>query len=587
MLRSTRAIALIRSLVLGSAAVTTTVVGASALLIACADDSKPGYWVDKLDDKAWRPRAIDRLSQFYEDALTKSDRDVSSPQVKSLLDQMVEPLTNIYVNEYANLDEKTREKLINLLASFKDERTEPALKMAFEEFGKRGRGGKDVKWASRAVRDMKLRSVSPAVFAAFKKTQPSTKEGAYYRDLNEALLVLADPAWSSELIPMLDQDFPTPEQRQKDPNLTSEYKDKVYQTITAAQILGETGSADAVKPLMKVILDPTKADAANEALLALTKIGKPAVDAAVALLQDKDKELAEYMQRRIQKLTGAKAPPGGTPHVNSAAVILGALGRPEAIKPVLSALEGAKEDADKVQFLTTLSMLPHTPEVKAAFVKGLDGMSADATVGGASALQALSEPATLFFDPSIANILVSKAGQLKDDKVGKSMLALAAIKLMDSSNVRAVGSLVKGLDEKENEALKKHLEKVQTGYDQASKVLAACNKDVKCYTSEATKSENQSDKTQLIAVKALYMVGIHGDQSAAAGLVDAMGSLNEGSLRYVASQVIDHHYPSGSEEIAKKLEAIVEKNKKSMDQQKASMDKPLRDALYRLRARAS
>lgn len=587
MFRSTRTIALIRSLVFGSAAVTTTVLGASSLLISCADDSKPEYWIDKLDDKAWRPRAIARLSQFYEDALTKADRDPSAPEVKGLLDEMVEPLTNIYVNEYANLDEKTRENLINLLASLKDERTEPALKVAFEEFGKRGRGGKDVKWASRAVRDMKLKSVSPAVFAAFKKTQPSTKEGAYYRDLNEALLAVADPSWSSELIAMLEQDFPSAEARKKDPNMVSEYKDKVYQTITAAQVLGETGSAAAVKPLMKVILDPAKADAANESLLALTKIGKPAVEASVALLQDKDKELAEYMQRRIQKVTGAKAPPGGTPHVSSAAVILGALGRPEAIQPVISALENAKEDADKVQFLSTLSMLPHTPQVKAAFVKGLESISADARVGGASALQALSEPATLFFDPAIANLLVSKAGELKDDKVGKSMLALAAIKIMDASNVRAVGSLVKGLEEKENDALKKHLEKVQTGYDQASKLLEACKKDVKCYTSEATKSENQGDKTQLIGVKALYMVGIHGDPSAAAGLVDVMGSLNEGSLRYVASQVIDHHYPQGSEELAKKLEAIVEKNKKSMDTEKASMDKPLRDAVYRLRARAS
>ncbi len=583
MLRSTRSLALIRSLVFGSAAVSVTVLGASSLLVACADDSKPEYWVDKLEDKAWRPRAIARLSQFFEDAMTKANKDMSAPEVKDLLDTLIEPLTNIYVNEYANLDEKTRENLINLLASFKDERAEPALKAAFEEFGKRGRGGKDVKWASRAVRDMKLKSAAPAVFAAFKKTKPSTKEGAYYRDLNEALLAIADPSWSAELIPMLEQDFPNPKDKKK-PGAVQEMRDKAYQTITAAQVLGEIGSADAVRPLIKVLLDPAKADAGNECLLALTKIGKPSVDAAVKLLKDEDKELAEYMQRRIQKVTGADKPPGGKPHVAQAALILGAIGRPEAIQPMMAAYDAAKDDADKVQFLSSLAMLPHTPEVKKKFMTELKGIGADVRVGGASALQALSEPATLFFDPAAADLLVDRAGDMKDDDVGKSLLALAAMKVMDSSNAAKVGRLVKSLPKGEG-ALEKHMEKVKKGFEQTKKVLDTCKKDTKCYLDEASKNENQSDKTQLIGMKALYMVGVYGGPGSADAIIEALPNLNEGSLRYVAGQIIDHHHPKGSEEIAKKLEAIVDANKKSMDRGKAANDKPLRDAMYRLRAR--
>lgn len=584
--RSPRIIAsLIRSLVLGSAVVSTTVVATSSL-VGCADESKPDYWIDKLDDKAWRPRAISRLSQFFEDAMTKADKDMAHPAVKTLTDQLVGPLTNMYVSEYANLDEKTREGLINLLASFKDERTEPALNAAFEEFGKRGRGGKDVKWASRAVRDMKLKGVAPAVFAAFKKTQPSTPDGAYYRDLNEALLALADPAWSAELIPMLEQDFPIPNPQKQDPALVDELRDKAYQTITAAQVLGEIGGASAVVPLIKVILDPAKRDAANEALLALTKIGKPSAEAAVKLLQDKDPELAKYHQRRIQKVSKADKPPGGTPHVQQAAIILGALGRPEAIKPMIAAIQGEKDDGVKTQLLSALAMLPHTPEVKAAFIDGFKNMDAEAKAGGASALQALSEPATLFFDSSMVDLLLARAGDLKDDDVGKSLLALAAIKLMDSSNVRAVGNLVKSLPKGEG-ALAAHMTKVKEGYEKNAKLLETCKKDVSCYIAEASKTENQSDKTQIVGVKALYMVGIYGNAGSADALIDALKSLNEGALRYVASQVIDHHHPSGSEDIAKKLDAIIEKNKNSMDRDKASNDKPLRDAVYRLRARAS
>src|SRR5690606_17137128 len=156
----------------------------------------------------------------------------------------------------------------------------------------------------------------------FKKTKPSTKEGAYYRDLNEALTAVADPSWAGELIPLLEEDFPIAAKDKKlTPEQVSDKKDKIYQTITAAQLLGELGAESAVKPLIKVILDPTKADAANECLLALTKIGKPAIDAAVKLLKDQDKELAEFQKRQIQKITHADKPPEGSPHLEAAATI--------------------------------------------------------------------------------------------------------------------------------------------------------------------------------------------------------------------------------------------------------------------------
>lgn len=587
MLRTSRVIAtLLRTLVLGSALAGIT-VGAASSLVACASENEPEYWIEKLDDKAWRPRAIERLSQFFEDAMTRGNKDFNNPDVKALLDKLVGPLTNIYVNEYANLDEKNRESLINILAGFKDQRTEPALKMAFEEFGKRGRGGKEVKWAARAVRDMKLKGTAPAVFEAFKKTKPSTKEGAYYRDLNEALLAVSDPSWAPTLLPMLEEDMPV--MKQGDPNSVNDYKDRLYQTVTAAQILGELGDASAVKPLIKVVLDPAKQDAGNEALLALTKIGKPSVDAAVKLFQSKDDELAQFQQKKLQKASGAEKPPGGTPHVATAGMILGAIGRGEAVAPVLEALAAAKEDADKVPFLTTLAMLPHTPQVKEAFVEGLKGIDTDSEYNGGNALQQLAEPATLFFDASLASVLVDRAGEIKgkDDKekLTKALLALAAVKIMDQSNMGAVGALVSGMP-KEEGALGPTIEKIKSAYDLSKKLLETCKKDAACYLTEAQKPQNQEDKTQIVGMKALYAFGQLKGPDGAGALIDALPSLQEGSLRYVVSQIIDHHNPKGNSEVAGKLDAIIAKNKDSMDTEKASNDKPLRDAVYRLRARA-
>src|SRR5690606_24793623 len=56
---------LLRSLLVGSTIFSGSVLVASTLT-ACGDESKPEYWIEKLEDKEWRPKAIERLSQFYE-----------------------------------------------------------------------------------------------------------------------------------------------------------------------------------------------------------------------------------------------------------------------------------------------------------------------------------------------------------------------------------------------------------------------------------------------------------------------------------------------------------------------------------------
>src|SRR5687767_117794 len=150
MFRSSRSIALlVRSLMLGTAA--TVLTGALVTTtIGCKDESQPEYWVEKLEDPAWRPRAIKRLEQFFEDTVTKANKDMQNADVQALLNKVADPLTKSYVDSYNDYDVKTRVSLIKLLASFRDKRTEPALKKAFEEFAKKPTGSKDdadIKWA--------------------------------------------------------------------------------------------------------------------------------------------------------------------------------------------------------------------------------------------------------------------------------------------------------------------------------------------------------------------------------------------------------------------------------------------------------
>src|SRR5258705_3204426 len=124
MLRSSRTVvSLIRSLVLGTATTTTATIMAASILVGCKDESQPDFWVEKLSDAAWKARAVKRLEQFFEDAVTKNGNDVKAAEVQKLVDLTVDPLTKTYVNDYGALDSKTRVSLIQLLASFRDKRT--------------------------------------------------------------------------------------------------------------------------------------------------------------------------------------------------------------------------------------------------------------------------------------------------------------------------------------------------------------------------------------------------------------------------------------------------------------------------------
>ena len=87
--------------------------------------------------------------------------------MQALIDKTVDPLSKCYVDDYAALDSKTRVSLIQLLASFRDKRTEPALKKAFTEFREAAprqnrpkRRPSDVKWAAKATGDLKLESLA-------------------------------------------------------------------------------------------------------------------------------------------------------------------------------------------------------------------------------------------------------------------------------------------------------------------------------------------------------------------------------------------------------------------------------------------
>src|SRR5215213_8749630 len=118
MLRNARTVApFLRALLVGAVA-STCLATASVAMIGCADENAPETWVKKLNDPLTRPPAIKRLIQFHEDAMTRANKDRNDPNVKALLDKIVEPMTKTYTD--GQLDDRTRIELIKFLADSRD-----------------------------------------------------------------------------------------------------------------------------------------------------------------------------------------------------------------------------------------------------------------------------------------------------------------------------------------------------------------------------------------------------------------------------------------------------------------------------------
>jgi hypothetical protein len=583
-MRTSRAVlSLIRSLLLGSGLTATILV--SPALVGCKDEGQPEYWVEKLDDGSWRARAVTRLAQFFEDTLTRKNGDMKAPEVQELIGKTVEPLTKLYAEGYDNLDNKTRVALIKLLADYRDKRTEPALKKAFEAFAKlpkTSRDETDIKWAARANEDLKLDSLSMPMLEAFSKLKTSSMLGGVaYRDLTEAMIAQPpNKAWVGPLIKMIEVQVTPP--NDKDKTSFDDWKDQIVWQDTAAKVLGNIGDPQAVEPLIRVLLDPTKGmkeftTVQNTALLALVKIGKPAADAAGKLLKSDYEPLQTFVLRRVREVTGSDEK--GKPWVLTGALILGAIGRQDSIPVMIEALKGDADASTKAFIARELANMPATAESKEAFKETFLATPLDATVQGANAIELLTDAAARFADASFATWLVEAAGTLKGDaddrKAAQASMSVAALKLVKPADLGVVKAAVNRYG---SDIEKGALKQVET-------VLASCKEDVDCYLGVLKNPDTQKRENQFQGIKAGYMIAILGDEQATAKIVESLGNITNAGLRHVAAQAIDKLSPKGSKAIATKLDAIIATNAKSPDRDKAQGDTSLKQVMYRLNAR--
>ena len=565
---------------------------ATGSLAGCADENDPATHVKKLSDPATRPQSVARLIQFFDDAMSRDKGDRKGPTVTPLLETIIGPLNETCLN--GDLDERTNAKLVKFISDARDPRGGDCLIKALKDFKpERKETETSVRWAARAIGPMKLKTASTPLIDVFVKLRVSKlkQEPELYRDVSDAMVELADPAWEPQLIEKLSH----PINDRKD---VGNLKDEIVWQTTSALLLGNLKSTAAVKPLIKVVLSPNKADIGATAVNALIKIGKPAVAPTIALLRSEDKELMEYSKGENLKANAgadgkvpdAAAKAAEKAHVGTAAIILASLGREDGSAALLDTMDKG-DDLARAIIARELPKLPKTDATLKAFQAAYEKTPTSLSIPPSSgARESMIESSSDFFDASIVPWVVKTAVDLKGEADSIDPIRASSfqtvLKLMKADQVAEAEKLnsikADGPDGKPS-TLGKAYEKE---YKITTDMLKACGDKVDCYFGKLLEPAAQEEKTQFQGMKALYMIGVLGGPEVRQKLIDTLPKLNNAALRFITGKIIDQHSPKGDTALAAALQKIVDDGEATKDPLKIQGNNSFKTVIYRLNAKA-
>ena len=530
------------------ALVAPVVLVSSAAVVACADENDPKTWAKRLDDPAQRVPAIKRLDAFFNDAMSAATtpNKHEDPKVKGILDDSVEPLTKTYIA--GGLDEKTRKDLMKLLGDMADVRAPPAYAKAFKDY-EPGKNDEDVKYAAQGTTSLaKAGPISDqglvdALWDCFAKFRPSqAKSINLVKDLQNAVMTVKSPTYGAKAVEKLAAPVTDP----KDPK---EGMDQIqFWQLTAARLIGELKFTPGVKPLVRVLMTPTKGDLIFPVRLALTRMPKESEPVLISALKGTDPDLASL---------AAKYPENAW--IPRVAEPLAYISRPAGRDAILDALDKADNDSNRTILATELTHFPTDPKNTKAYVDAYNKVpptAAIALLGGGNGHAIIAQSAANFFDPSLTDWLLKENAAAKGEAADALQPAAlqAAIKLMTNTSEKAVGDAVGKIS---GQAIEKDM------FKSASAVLDKCKQDAACYVAVLdTPVPSTPPAAKMGHVKAAWMAGIYGNAQTKNDIVAKVDKVKDGSVRLAMVEAIDHLSPQGDAANADKLEAIVDNDKK-------------------------
>lgn len=580
MLRTVRKITpLVRALVLGTAGI-VSVTAASSVILGCEDESKPEYYIKRLEDPAVRPAAVKRLVQFFEDAMTRADKNREDPNVKALLEKIVPPLAKAYVA--GGLEDSTRFEILKLLADSRDVRAKEAWVKALKDF-QANVSEDEAKNAARAIAKTGVRDADAldAIVQVFIKLQAGSEKGSVvWKDYMESMQEISSPTWEPQLLERLNRPMEIPDKDKDKDNkdkITS-YRNEQFWQVTSSEILGTIKSAKAVKPLFKCIVNPSKADVAASAVMALVKIGQPAMPMLSDALLGKDTEINEWAKGAVKTNPEAAV-------IRSAALVIGTVGRADGAKPLMDALVAAKDDPTRAIIARELSKVPTSPESLKAYMDVLMKMpvSVDLPTGEVAAAM-LTETVDAFYDASVVDQLIKRGKDAKgsddDKRTIRDSTIVALIHLMKADQVAAVEKAINEWAPKPDE---NKLEK--EAFAKSKNTVTACGDKLECYLAKIEEPALQEQKDQVAAIKAAYMLGILGNDGTRNEMIKRLPKIKNAAIKFSVAKAIDHLTPKGDKAAADAIKKVIDDNKQKGDQNVIMGDAPLRQIMARIVAR--
>jgi hypothetical protein len=556
------------------------VVGTSAaaiLLVACDDDNDPKTWVKRLDDPAQRANAIKRLTQFYEDGMTKASNNASSPEIKALLDTIVEPLAKTYTA--GGLDDKTRTDLMKSLAEMHDPRAQPAIAKALKDF-EPGKTDDETRVACESINFMSKAGVKLDqtvidelwnVFARFQISKTNSER--LYHAIQDAVLQVKDPSYADKAIDKLKGVVPP------NPSVDIQKDQLMWWQLTSVRLLSELQSTKAVKPLIVALLTATKTPTLGATIqFALLKMAKTAEPELIKALNQGDPDYVTAEKTWGEEKTW----------VGVIAEVLAVIGRAPGRDAILTLLPTVTDDTSRTELAQALTQMPNDPRVEPAFLdayKKLTWDASDALLGALKPRIALAQQSAKFYDPKLLDWLLKETKGAPDYSARIIQLEAEA-KLMTPDRKDDVSAALANL-KKETPA--DGFAKVQQMYDSITSALDKCKADVNCYMGVLDEPIPSVPPTSYYKqVKATWMTVIYGSANAAGTRGQLLGKLDKvknPGARIALCEAIDELAPQGDTAAADAIDKIVAADVKSGDKELVSTDNAVAQVAWRLRVR--
>jgi hypothetical protein len=547
----------------------------AAALVACDDENDPKTWVKRLDDPAQRANAIKRLTQFYEDTMTKASNNASAPEVKSLLDVIVEPMTKQYMA--GGLDEKTRVDLMKFLSETHDPRTQPALAKALKDFemGKTDDEGRVscMSIMAMAKAGVKLdQSVIDELWNMFSKFKLSKAQSErLYHAVHDSILAVNDKSYGDKAIEKLAAPVTSDVDSQKD--------QLMWWQLTSVQLLSEQRYPKAAKPLIVALLTPTKTSTLGATIqFALLKMAKDAEPELIKALTGQDPDYVKA-QEGFEDKAG----------LGVVANVLAQLGRPAGRDALLRVLPTADTDTVRTEVAQALVQMPNDTPVEPAFqdaYKKLTWDSSDKLLGSLKPRAALAQQSANFYDPKLLDWLLKELKKAPDYSA-RLLILEAAFKLMTPERKAEIADAMAKV---KKEAPADIFGLSQQMFDYASVALDKCKMDSGCYLAlldDPIPSGNPTANWK--AIKATWMAVICGGGPRAsatrATLVQKLEKVKNTGARIAIVEAIDELAPQGDVGSADALDKIIDADTKAGDKGLIATDNTVAQVAWRLRVR--